>query len=75
MKIGERRARAVLTVDVLVTAEAAGQRRSGRSDSDGRLQPGRRRGRDGRDEVVRTAAAARSEQHCRDVDARFRQRF
>jgi hypothetical protein len=43
-KNGERRARATLTVVVLATAEAAGQRRSWRSDSDGRLRTGRRRG-------------------------------
>jgi hypothetical protein len=35
MKNGERRARAMPTVVVLTTAEAAGQRRSWRSDSDG----------------------------------------
>jgi hypothetical protein len=39
-KNDERRARETLTVDVLVTAEAAGQRRSWRSDSEGRLQTG-----------------------------------
>jgi hypothetical protein len=47
-KNSERKARATLTVDVLMMAEAAGQRRSRLSDSDGRLQPGRRCGRDGR---------------------------
>jgi hypothetical protein len=55
-------------------------RRSGRSDSEGRLRTGRRRGRDercwdGRCEAVRTAAAARSERRCRDAGARSRQRF
>jgi hypothetical protein len=50
-KNGERRAQATLTVDVLVTAEAAGQRWSGRSDSDGRLQTRRQRGRDERGEA------------------------
>jgi hypothetical protein len=40
MKNGERRARATVTVDVLTTAEVAGQRRSWRSDSDGRLWTG-----------------------------------
>jgi hypothetical protein len=39
-KNGERGTRAMLTVDVLATVEAAGQRRSGRSDSDGRLRTG-----------------------------------
>jgi hypothetical protein len=58
MKNGEMRARATLTVDVLATAEVAGQRRSGRSDSDGRLWTRRRRGwdercRDGGGEAVR----------------------
>jgi hypothetical protein len=52
-KNGERRARATLTVDVLATAEAAEQRRSGRSDRDGRLRTGRRRGRDERGAVRR----------------------
>jgi hypothetical protein len=44
MKNSERRARATLIVDVLMMAEAVGQWRSGRSDSDGHLQTGRRRG-------------------------------
>jgi hypothetical protein len=48
MKNGERGARVTLTVDVLATAEAARQQRSGRSDSDGRLWTGRRRGRNER---------------------------
>jgi hypothetical protein len=79
-KNNERRARATLTVDVLAMAEAAGQLRSGRSDSDDRLRTGRRRSRDehcqdGRGEAVRTATAARSERRCRDAGAQSRQRF
>jgi hypothetical protein len=46
MKNDEWRAWAKLTVDVLATTEVARQRRSGRSDSDGRLQTGRLRGQD-----------------------------
>jgi hypothetical protein len=38
MKNSERRARATLTVVVLTTAEAAGQRRSWRSDSDSAVE-------------------------------------
>jgi hypothetical protein len=53
MKNDERRARATLTVDVLTTAEVAGQRQSWRSDSDGRLRTGRRRGRDEQGEAAR----------------------
>jgi hypothetical protein len=50
----------MLTVVVLTTAEAAGQRRSWRSDSDGRLWTGRRRGQDERGEAVGRAASARA---------------
>jgi hypothetical protein len=52
---------ASLTVGVLATTEAARQRWSGSSDSDGRLWTGRQRGldercRDGRGEVARGGA-------------------
>jgi hypothetical protein len=57
-KNGERRARATLTVVVLTTAEAAGQRRSWRLDSDGRLRTGQRHCRDERGEAVGRVARA-----------------
>jgi hypothetical protein len=44
---------APLTVGVLTTVKAAGQQRSGRSDSDGRLQTEQRRCRDGQGEARR----------------------
>jgi hypothetical protein len=75
---------APLTVGMLATAEVAGQRRSGRSDSDGRLQTRRRHGRDercrdGRGEVASAArrrfSDSRSERRCRDAGARYRQRI
>jgi hypothetical protein len=59
-KNGETRARATLTVVVLATAEAAGQRQPWRSDNDGRLRTGRRRGRGERGEAVGRAASARA---------------
>jgi hypothetical protein len=59
-KNGDRSARATLTVVVLATAEAAGQRRSWRSDSDGRLWTGRQHGRDERGEAVGRAVSARA---------------
>jgi hypothetical protein len=69
---------ATLTVGVLVTAEAVGQRRSWHSDSDGQLQIGRWHGRDERcrdgwREAVRTAVAAREARRasgCRVADER-----
>jgi hypothetical protein len=50
----------MLTVVVLATAEAAGQRWSWRSDCDGRLWTGRQRGQDERGEAVGRAVSARA---------------
>jgi hypothetical protein len=55
---GEGRARAMLTVVVLATAEAAGQRWPWRSDSEGRLRTGRWRGRDERRKTAVGRAAS-----------------
>jgi hypothetical protein len=60
MKNGEGRARAMLTVVVLATAEAVRQRWSWRADSDGRLRTGRRCCRDERGEAVGRAVSARA---------------